>query len=107
LERGGVLLGIVTRGEWDGHQASWHDWGWLEPVPDATAALDLLTAECRLHDEAVRLELAGGDAASLLAEAAQIQAEFIAAGLVLVSLADGTRSSLDELHAEAGRVYWR
>jgi hypothetical protein len=53
------------------------------------------------------LELAGGDAASLLAEAAQIQAEFIAAGLVLVSLADGTRSSLDELHAEAGRVYWR
>src|SRR5437868_2286858 len=65
LERGGVLLGIVTRGEWDGHQASWHDWGWLEPVPDATAALDLLTAECRLYDEAVRLELAGGDAASL------------------------------------------
>jgi hypothetical protein len=25
LERGGVLLGIVTRGEWDGNQAFWPD----------------------------------------------------------------------------------
>jgi hypothetical protein len=107
LERGGVLLGIVTRGEWDGHQASWHDWGWLEPAPGADAALDLLAAECTLHDEAVQLELAGGDPAYLLAKAAQLQVEFNGPGIVMVSLADGTRSSLDELHAEAGRIYWR
>jgi hypothetical protein len=32
LERGGVVLGIVTHGEWDGEQGSWHDWGWFEPA---------------------------------------------------------------------------
>jgi hypothetical protein len=107
LERGGVLLGVVTRGEWDGQQGSWQDWGWLEPAQGAEAAIELLAAECRLHDEAVRLHLAGSDSAGPLAEAARLQTEFMGPGVVLVSLADGTRSILDELHTEAGRVYWQ
>jgi hypothetical protein len=107
LERGGVPLGVVTRGAWDGHQGSWHDWGWLESAQGSEAALGLLAAECRLHDEAVRLELVGGDSAGPLVEAARLQAEFMGPGVVLVSLADGARSALGELHTEGGRVYWR
>jgi hypothetical protein len=107
LERGGEVLGVVTRGEWDGHQGSWHDWGCLEPAPGAGGALELLAAACRLHDEGVRLELAGGDPAGPLAEAARLQAEFMEPGVVLVSLADGARSALDAVHTEAGRIYWR
>jgi len=107
LERGGELLGFVTRGEWDGFQGSWHDWGWLEPAPDSDAVIELLAGECRLHDEAVRLELAGGDPADLLREAERLQAEFMEPGVTLVSLADGARLKLDEMHFDAGRVYWR
>ena len=107
LERGGVVLGVVTRGEWDGHQASWHDWGWLEPSANYDVVRTLLDEECRLHDEVVRLEQEGGDSSVLLAEAARLQADFMRPGVVLVSLADGARFSLDEVHAEAGRLYWR
>jgi hypothetical protein len=107
LERGGVVLGIVTRGEWDGHQGSWHDWGWLERSAEFAAVGGLLAEECRLHDEAIRLEQEGGDATVTLAEAARLQAEFMRPGVVLVALADGAKSVLDELHTEAGRLYWR
>lgn len=100
------MLGIVTRGEWDGQQGSWHDWGWLEPAPGSDAAIDLLIAECRLHDEAMRIEL-GGDATVQFAEAARLQEEFMRPGVMLVSLGDGVRSALDEFHADATRVYWR
>jgi hypothetical protein len=107
LERGGVRLGVVTRGAWDGHQGSWHDWGWLEPAQGSEAALAVLAAECRLHDEAVRLDLAGSDSAGPLTEAARLQAEFMGPGVVLVSLSDGARWVLQELHTEGERVYWR
>jgi hypothetical protein len=102
-----VPLGVVIRGAWDGQQGSWHDWGWLEPVEGTEAALELLAAESRLHDEAVRVELAGSDAVGPLADADRLQAEFMAPGVVLVSLLDGARSALAELHAEGRRVYWR
>jgi hypothetical protein len=107
LERGGVSLGVVTRGDWDGHQGSWHDWGWLESAQGSEAALGLLAAECRLHDEAVQLHLAGNDSTGPLTEAARLQAEFMGPGVVLVSLVDGGRLVLDELHTEGERVYWR
>jgi hypothetical protein len=107
LERGGTVLGVVTRGEWDGHQGSWHDWGWLEPAPGAEPAVGLLAAECRLHDEAVRVELEGGDPSGLLAEAARVQAEFVRPGVALVPIAGGGRLAVDECHAEGGRVFWR
>jgi hypothetical protein len=107
LERARVPLGLVTRGAWDRHQGSWHDWGWLEPAQGSETALGLLAAECRLHDEAVQLELAGSDSAGPLAEAALLQAEFMRPGVVLVSLVDGSREVLEELHTEAERVYWR
>lgn len=107
LERGGVLLGVVTRGEWDGNQGSWHDWGWLEPSADFAASGALLAEECRLHDLAVRLDLEGGDPSVPLAEATRLQAEFMRPGVVLIALADGSQSVLDELHTEAGRLYWR
>src|SRR5688572_13756521 len=89
LERGGVALGVVTRGAWDGHQGSWPEWGWFDPARGSEEALTLLVAECRLHDEAVRLDLAGGDAAGPLAEAARLQTAFMGPGVVLVSLVDG------------------
>jgi hypothetical protein len=107
LERGGVVLGVVTRGVWDGHQGSWRDWGWLEPSADFAAAGDLLARECRLQDEAVQLELADGDSSAPVAEAARLQAELMRPGVVLVSLSDGARWVLEELHTDAGRLYWR
>jgi hypothetical protein len=107
LERGGVVLGIVTLGEWDGQQGSWHNWGCLEPPGGSDAAIELLSTECRMHDEAMQLELAGGDPTGPLHEATRLQAEFMAPGVALVSLADGTRSAVDEMHTEAERIYWR
>lgn len=107
LERGGSVLGVVTRGEWDGHQGSWHDWGWLEPAPGSEPALELLAVECRLLDEAVRAERAGDDASGLLAEAARAQAEFLRPGVSLLPVAGGRRLRVEECHAEGGRVFWR
>jgi hypothetical protein len=79
----------------------------LELAPGADAALELLAVERRLHDDAVQLELAGGDPEGRLAEAARLQAEFMRPGVVLASLADGGRILVAELHTEASRVYWR
>lgn len=107
LERGDEVLGVITCGEWDGHQGSWHDWGLLELAPGSISAIELLANECHLHDEAARLELDGGDPAGLLAEADRLQAEFMGPGVVLVSLVDGVRLALAELHTEAERVYMR
>jgi hypothetical protein len=107
LERGGSVLGLVVRGEWDGHQGSWHDWGWLEPAPGSEPAIEILAAEGRLHDEAVGVEIAGGDPSGLLAEAARLQAEFMRPGVVLVSVASGNRQVVDECHAEGERMFWR
>jgi len=36
-----------------------------------------------------------------------LQAEFMRPGVVLVALADGARWVLDEIHTEAGLLYWR
>ena len=55
----------------------------------------------------MRLELASAESTALMAEAARLQAEFMNPGIALVSLVDGTRSELDEMHTEAERVYWR
>jgi hypothetical protein len=107
LERGGVVLGVVTRGDWDGNQGSWHDWGWLETAPGSDAAIELLTSECRLNDEAMRLEQAGDDPVVQLAEAARLQKDFMRPGVVLVSLEDGARFAVEEMHAAASHVYWR
>jgi hypothetical protein len=107
FERGGVVLGVVTRGEWDGHQGSWHDWGWLETAPGSDAAIELLTSECRLHDEAVRLEHDGSDPVNLLREAAGLQMKFMEPGVTLVSLMDGERFTLAETHTDGERIYWR
>ena len=96
------MLGVVTRGEWDGHQASWHDWGWLEPSADFAAAGELLAEECRLHDVGVRLMQEGSDPSVPFAEAARLQAEFMRPGVVLIELADGSPWVLEELHTEAG-----
>jgi hypothetical protein len=102
-----MILGVVTRGEWDGHQGSWHDWGWLESAPGAEKAIELLVAACRLHEEVVSSELAGGDPTELLANAALVQAEFMRPGVILVSLWNGDRTMLDEFHLDGGCVYWR
>ncbi|MBL8794035.1 MAG: hypothetical protein JNM56_09020 [Planctomycetia bacterium] len=101
------MLGIVTREEWDGHQGSWPDQGCLEPAPGSEPAIALLATECRLHDDAVRTELAGGDSSGLLVEAARVQAEFLRPGVVLVSVTSGSSLAVDEFHAEGERVYWR
>lgn len=107
LERGGQVLGVVTREAWDGHQGSWPEHGRLELAPGSELIVNLLAAECRLHDEAVRAELEGGDPTGPLAEAARVQAEFMRPGVVLVSLTSGNLLVVDECHTEGRRVYWR
>lgn len=106
LERDGVTLGVVTRGPWDRNQGSWREWGWLEPTEGSEAAVRLLEEADGLFGEALRLREGGADSAPALARADRIQAEFMGPGVALVSLADGERRALEELHLTQGRVYW-
>jgi hypothetical protein len=107
LERGGIVLGVITRGPSEGQQGEWRDWGWLEIAPGCEPMIDSLRQENRLFDALVQIETEGGDAASLLAEASQTQAEFMRPGVVLLSVADGNRVIVTEFHVAGERVYWR
>jgi hypothetical protein len=106
LQRGGVTLGVVTRGPWDRNQGSWREWGWFEALEGSQAAVQLLEEEDDLFHEASRLERERADPVPVLAQADRVQADFMGPGVALVSLPDGGRWVLQEFHLNQGRVYW-
>jgi hypothetical protein len=107
LVRGGGTLGVVIRGPWDGNQGSWPEWGWLEPAEAFQVPGRLLGEEEALFEEVMRSATERLDYAPVVAQADRIQAEFMEPGVELVSLADGSRWTLEEFHLDKGRVYWR
>src|SRR5262245_19332434 len=113
LIRGEDVLGIVTLTPDERVDGSPWDVGGLEPAAAFEAVRGLFEDEQRLFEWAMECE-ADPDAqagarrsAWLLDLAAGLQGEIMRPGMWLVALSDGRRERVDELHVEAGRVFWR
>jgi hypothetical protein len=106
LVRGNVPLGVVTHAPDERIDGSPWDIGAFEPSPDFESVRPLFEQEQRLLDESVRTE---DPPASdrLLESASGLQRQILQPGVCLVSLADGRRLDVEELHIEAGRIFWR
>jgi hypothetical protein len=113
LYRGGVLLGIVAHTPDERVDGGGWDVGRLVPTPAFESVRPFLQSEQLPldgvmeseadadHDNGMRrseqlLELAGG-----------LQHEIVRPGIWLVSMTDGHRMNVGELHVEADKVFWR
>jgi hypothetical protein len=110
LVRGSDMIGIVTHTSDERVDGGGWDVGWLEPAPGYEAIRHLFEEEQCLFDEAVVAEVqTAGDQHSpewvrLLDTAADLQREIMQPGVWLVSLADGRRREVGELHIDGGKA---